>query len=102
MSDAETRVVEGVWTVGLVVAYLALPLLLLVLRRILTAAGKIRDYLAGTRAHSRLLPAHLAALAALEQTTVLLGGARTVGGAIADGAEALVGVLLARAGGKRP
>ncbi len=93
--------IQIVWWVGVVIAYLSLPLLLRELTRIVMASRKIYLYARDTRVNSRRLPEHLAALPALDQTTELLGVARITGGEIAEGVEALAGALIARAGGAR-
>ena len=90
--------VSAIWTVTLVVAYLCVPLLVVLLVRIVRAARKIEVYTRETRAASQTIVQHLEALPALDQTEALLERAHATGGEIALGAEALAAVLARRGG----
>lgn len=90
--------VPVLWIVTLVIAYAAVPLLVVLLWRIAHASRKIERYTRATRRSSRGVAAHLEALPALDETERLLGGARDLGGDLALGAEALAGVLARRTG----
>lgn len=92
--------VAVLWIITLVVAYLAVPLLVLLLWRIERASQKIKVYTRETRRASAGISKHLAALPALDKTEGLLQGAHALGGDLALGAEAMTSVLARRAGGK--
>ncbi|CAN5664562.1 hypothetical protein BH24DEI1_BH24DEI1_01870 [soil metagenome] len=90
--------VAVIWAVTLVIAYLAVPIVVVLLLRIARAARKIELYTRETRLASQGISGHLEAVVALEQTESLLTGAHAVGGDIALGAEAMAGLLSRRAG----
>lgn len=85
------------WVVTLVIAYLAVPLLVLLLWRIMRASQKIKRYTSETRAASQGVSKTLEALPALNKTEELLKGAHAIGGDLALGAEAMAAVLSRRA-----
>lgn len=86
------------WIVTLVVAYLAVPLLVFLLWRIMRASRKIERYTRETRLASQGVSQTLEALPALDKTEKLLQGAHALGGDLALGAEAMAAVLSRRAG----
>lgn len=85
------------WTVTLIVAYLAVPLLVILLWRIMRASIKIERYTRETRVASQGITTTLEALPALNKTEELLQGAHSIGGDLALGAEAMASVLANRA-----
>ncbi|WP_337869587.1 hypothetical protein [Meiothermus sp.] len=89
-----------VWGIGLVIAYLAVPLLLWLLLRIWRAAWKIEHYARVTRQSTQKIVQHLENIPALDTTEAGLQGANTIGKDVAAGAEALTALLARRAGGK--
>lgn len=89
--------VAVLWILTLIVAYLAVPLLVVLLWRIARAAHKIERYTRQTRVASRSISTTLEALPALDRTAELLGGAHDIGGDLAVGAEAMAAVLARRA-----
>lgn len=91
--------VAVLWIITLVVAYLAVPLLVMLLWRIVRASRKIERYTSETHTSSRGIVTHLEALPALDRTEELLQGAHGLGGDLALGAEAMASVLARRAGG---
>ena len=90
-----------VWGLGLVIAYLAVPLLVWLLWRILRAALKIEHYAKVSRGSTLKITKHLENIAALETTEAGLKGANVLAGDVATGAEALTALLAKRAGGGR-
>jgi hypothetical protein len=89
-----------VWGIGLVIAYLAVPLLLWLLLRIWRAAWKIEYYARLTHQSTQKIVQHLENIPALETTEAGLQGANALGKEVAAGAEALTALLARRAGGK--
>lgn len=89
---------KAIWAIGLVVAYLAVPVVLVLLIRIARAARKIALYAAETHTATRGILRNLAPLGALTETQSLLGRARDGAEKTAEAAEAL-SVLLAKRGG---
>jgi hypothetical protein len=89
-----------VWGIGLVVAYLAVPLLLWLLLRIWRAAWKIEHYARVTHLSTQEIVQHLNNIPALNTTEAGLRGANALGKDVATGAEALTALLARRAGGK--
>lgn len=89
--------VTVLWIITLVVAYLAVPLLVFLLWRIVRASHKIERYTRETRVASRGISTTLEALPALDKTEELLQGAHALGGDLALGAEAMAAVLARRA-----
>lgn len=92
--------VAVLWILTLVVAYLAVPLLVVLLWRIVRASQKINAYSRETRLASSGISRHLDALPALDRTEELLKSAHGVGGDLALGAEAMAGLLSRRAQGR--
>lgn len=88
--------VAVLWTVTLIVAYLAVPLLVFLLWRILHASIKIERYTRETRVASSGIATSLEALPALDRTQELLQGAHALGTDLALGAEAMASVLANR------
>lgn len=88
--------VEIIWTVVLVVAYLCVPVVLVLLTRIVHAARKIENYARDTKESAVKLTGHLEAVAGLAETEKLLGAAVEVCDDIGGGAETLAGVLAER------
>lgn len=90
-----------IWWIGLVVAYLAVPVLVVLLVRVLRAALKIEYYARISRASTKKIAAHLELVPALNITEQGLIGANQLANEVAIGAEALTALLARRAGGKR-
>lgn len=88
--------VEIIWTVVLVVAYLCVPVVLVLLTRIVHAARKIENYARDTKESAVKLTGHLEAVAGLAETEKLLGAAVEVCDDIGGGTETLAGVLAER------
>lgn len=90
--------VSLIWWIGVVVAYLALPVLLVLLLRIFRAARKIEFYAKTSRASTLTITKHLETIAALGTTEQSLKGANALMGEVAGGAEALKDLLAKRSG----
>lgn len=89
--------VAVLWIITLVVAYLAVPVLVILLWRIMRASIKIERYTRETRVASTGIATTLEALPALNKTEELLQAAHGIGGDLAIGAEAMASVLAKRA-----
>ncbi|MCL6569550.1 MAG: hypothetical protein ACOYW9_05300 [Deinococcota bacterium] len=89
-----------IWGIGLVIAYLAIPLLAWLLLRIWRAAWKIEHYARLTRQSTQRIVQHLQSLPALNTTEQALQEANALAKDVAAGAEALTTLLARRAGGK--
>jgi len=87
-----------IWIIVLVVAYLAVPILLKVLSRILFAAQKIEQYAKETRQASQGIRSHIGHAGALVETNKLLTAAHGLADEIGSEGTQLVGELLKRAG----
>ncbi len=87
-----------IWVIVLVVAYLAVPILLKVLTRILRAAQKIDRYAKETRQASQGIRSHVGHAGALVETNKLLSAAHGVADEIGSEGTQLVAELLKRAG----
>jgi hypothetical protein len=90
-----------IWIVALAVAYFSLLFVVPLLLRIVRAARKIEAYTRDTRQASRDVTVHLDSLPALDRTRALLGDVHATGGEIAQGTEALAGLLARRAGASK-
>jgi hypothetical protein len=90
-----------IWIFVLAVAYLCVPVLLIVLTRILKAAIKIDAYARETRKASSGIRADVKHAGALVETNELLSAAHHVADGIASEAVELVGLLMRRAEGKK-
>lgn len=88
-----------IWGLGLVIAYLAVPLLAWLLLRILRAALKIERYARASRQSTFAINKHLNNIAALEVTEAGLKSANALAKDVATSAEALANLLARRAGG---
>ncbi|MCL4454923.1 MAG: hypothetical protein M1369_02430 [Deinococcus sp.] len=88
-----------IWGLGLVIAYLAIPLLAWLLLRILRAALKIERYARASRQSTLAINKHLNNIAALEVTEAGLKSANALAKDVATSAEALANLLARRAGG---
>lgn len=89
-----------VWGIGLIIAYLAVPLLLWLLLRVWRAAWKIEYYARVSRQSTQKIVQHLNNIPALDATEAGLQGANALGKDLAAGAEALTALLARRAGGR--
>jgi hypothetical protein len=90
--------VRVIWWIGVVVAYLAVPVLLILLLHIFRAARKIEHYAKTSRASTLAITKHLETIAALGTTEERLKGANALMGEVAGGAEALKDLLAKRSG----
>jgi len=90
-----------IWILVLAVAYLCVPVLLVVLTRILKAAIKIEVYARETQKASSGIRTHVQNAGLLVETDELLSSAHTVTGGIAGEAVQLVQLLMRRAGGEK-
>lgn len=86
------------WWIGVVAAYLAVPVVLVLLLRIYRAAKKIEHYAKASRASTLKITQHLNTIQALGTTQASLKGANTLMGEVAGGAEALRDLLAKRSG----
>ncbi len=93
-------IVYVIWIIVLVVAYAAVPVLLIVLTRILQAARKIDRYAAETRFASAGILTHVSHAPALIETNKLLAAGHSVADEIGAEATTIVQALLNRAGAK--
>ena len=93
--------VSTIWWIGIVVGYLAVPVLVVLLVRVLRAALKIEYYACVTRASSQKIASHLELVPVLNITEQGLIGANALANEVAIGAEALTVLLARRAGGTR-
>ena len=85
-----------IWAIWLVIAYLCVPVVLVLLTRIVKAARKIAIYAAATEESAVGITVHLEAVSGLSQTEELLSTAVGVCDEIAGGAEKLAGTLAER------
>ena len=90
-----------IWWIGVIVGYLAVPVLIVLLVRILRAALKIEHYAKVSRVATQKIAAHLELVPALNVTEQGLIGANQLANQVALGAEALTALLARRAGGVR-
>lgn len=88
--------VKLIWAIWLLIAYLCVPVVLVLLTRIARAARKIAIYADQTRESAVKITEHLEAVAGLDQTVELLTTAVGVSGDIAAGAEKLTATLAGR------
>lgn len=93
--------VTTIWWIGVIVAYLAVPVLVVLLVRVLRAALKIEHYARVSRAATQKIAAHLELVPALNITEQGLIGANKLADEVAIGAEALTALLARRAKGVR-
>lgn len=93
--------VSVIWWIGVIVAYLAVPVLVVLLLRVMRAARKIEHYARTTHASTQKIVQHLNLIPALDTTEKNIAGARQLADEVALGAEALTALLAKRAGGPR-